>query len=1305
MDVNTKFGYFLENLGNPFMVGSLVTEKTFYINKQATELFGITTDDCDLGKVFDKSPERIQSLMVKSLKENKPTLVYNYTAITKENKKILVDLQVGYFNDEKTEVFLEIIPQNDTRMAMALHQIQHSTRAEAILNFDDDLTILECNEAFYKVFESNEDTCQAIYCKQLSQAFHVDSRTKLVEEIQENLQNSQLYTKELTVENAKGEEHWYCLELQKRELDNSGAKLMCSLVNIEKQVEAKEKFDMVNQYLSAVQETTVDLLYRVDIATNTMYSYHEFQSITDNDRVIPDYVNTFFSLDTIHPDDKEIYLKGFRDFHENDIVCEEPIRFSLGGSPYQWYKITGKKIFDKEGNLTEVFGTLVNVDNEVNMQEEVSSLNQYFEALQSISGESFYRVDVKNKILTQKGQVAEELGFFEVVQNFPESVLHKVYPEDLELYKTFTYNSLKGIAGETRVRVLTAQGGFQWYEILCQIIRDETGAVSEVVGKMNNIHKEMTMQDTVSTLHKYFDVLNEISGESLYIYDIKTDNLRLGSLMEKELGLPTEVGNFPESVMKWVHPDDVELFKIFDREALESGKNSLEVRLKNLDGQYQWYELLSDIIFDDDGNQSEVFGRIKNIQSKHKLETEVEEANNYLLVMQELSDDILYRIDVEAQTLVYTTKSKSGEIITNTFENYPQSTFDKNLMHPEDEQIILEQTDQWLSGNMQQYKLRMKLVTEEYEWYLDSAINIRDKEGNVTEIYGRLQNIHNETMMKKEVVEANQELSVMNQYFTAMQTLSGESLYTINVETKVLCIEGDVAHELGMKPVHTDYPACVIERIHPEDAEKYKNFSSKSWSGLDNSVKLRARNTDGSYQWYRLTTRIIRDNTGKAIEILGIIRNIHATETMEAEVSTLNQYVEAVESLSGESLYYVDMKTRILRQKGEVAVELGVPDEIPNYPEGAYPVIHPEHLDNFKTFAEDTLNGKPSSVQCKVMTATGEYQWYEMISKHIYDKTGDLMEIFGRMTNIESDMNFKSDFSQLNQYFSAMQDLSGDVLFHIDIESMTFHHNDKKVSNFGMPYDITDFVNTFIDKNIIHPDCHVSYRKDIDDMLSGRKMEYHVLSLTEPDVYEWYHVQGRFIQNEQGKPVEIFGKMKNVQEQRNLEERAYHDMMTGALNKATFEEQGKIILDTASLEEKYALIFIDLDDFKGVNDTLGHSYGDALLSTVGKRLKRLVRGDDLVGRIGGDEFAVMLRNVDSEESVLVRTNIMLEALQKDFSFEKQVIGIKASVGVSVFPQHGTTYKDLIGKADLAVYESKRRGKNVVSMYAEELEEY
>ncbi|MFI3254803.1 MAG: PAS domain-containing protein [Eubacteriales bacterium] len=490
MEMYQNIGNFINHYGNPFFVGSLLEKKVLFVNEKGKALFDCTEETCDFEKIFERTEERLESLIVKGLKSGKPTLFYNFIAITGQQEKIVVDLQFGFFNENNTEMFLEIIPRDDTRLAMALHQIQHSPRAEAILNLDEDLTILECNQAFHQLFQSNDDMWQAVFRKQLAQGFHAESRSQLVKEIHECLRSKDNYTKELKIETAQGEDHWYCLELQKRELDNSGTKLMCSLVNIEKQMEIKEENAILNQYLSIMQENSNDILYRVDIKENIMYHYSDYITVGGKGRAIPDYVNVFMSGTIIHPEDKSAYLASFKDFYEKDIPPSVPIRFSFDGDEYQWYHIAGKKIYNSKGELAEVFGALINVDKEVHMQEEVSHVHNYFEAFQTVSDESFCVINLEEKTLTQKGDVAKELGITEVLQNFPECAFELIHPEDLSNFQAFTEESVLGDTIRIQTRMKTVNGDYQWYELRSQGITDKTGKTTEIVGKINNIQKQ-----------------------------------------------------------------------------------------------------------------------------------------------------------------------------------------------------------------------------------------------------------------------------------------------------------------------------------------------------------------------------------------------------------------------------------------------------------------------------------------------------------------------------------------------------------------------------------------------------------------------------------------------------------------------------------------------------------------------------------------------------------------------------------------------------------------------------------------------
>ncbi|HLG21413.1 MAG TPA: diguanylate cyclase, partial [Candidatus Manganitrophaceae bacterium] len=159
----------------------------------------------------------------------------------------------------------------------------------------------------------------------------------------------------------------------------------------------------------------------------------------------------------------------------------------------------------------------------------------------------------------------------------------------------------------------------------------------------------------------------------------------------------------------------------------------------------------------------------------------------------------------------------------------------------------------------------------------------------------------------------------------------------------------------------------------------------------------------------------------------------------------------------------------------------------------------------------------------------------------------------------------------------------------------------------------------------------------------------------------------------------------------DLEYQATHDPLTDLPNRTLFYDRLKYAILAGQREkESFALLLIDLDRFKEINDSLGHHIGDLILREVGSRLRNALRESDTVARIGGDEFALLLPNVDTVGGVLAARKI-LRAVEAPFAPEKLSLSIHASVGVALFPEHGADAAALLRRADQAMYHAKRTG--------------
>ncbi len=172
----------------------------------------------------------------------------------------------------------------------------------------------------------------------------------------------------------------------------------------------------------------------------------------------------------------------------------------------------------------------------------------------------------------------------------------------------------------------------------------------------------------------------------------------------------------------------------------------------------------------------------------------------------------------------------------------------------------------------------------------------------------------------------------------------------------------------------------------------------------------------------------------------------------------------------------------------------------------------------------------------------------------------------------------------------------------------------------------------------------------------------------------------------------------DITELKKLEERmrylAQHDMLTQMANRNLFAENSAYVLATAKRhKERFAVLFIDVDEFKDVNDRFGHAIGDEVLRMVAQRLKGRLRESDLVARVGGDEFVVLLpQQYDNETAHKVAEDI-IEQMHMPFFVEGHQLGIGISIGIANYPDHAATIDDLVRLADQAMYVAKKEGKN------------
>jgi diguanylate cyclase (GGDEF)-like protein/PAS domain S-box-containing protein len=187
-------------------------------------------------------------------------------------------------------------------------------------------------------------------------------------------------------------------------------------------------------------------------------------------------------------------------------------------------------------------------------------------------------------------------------------------------------------------------------------------------------------------------------------------------------------------------------------------------------------------------------------------------------------------------------------------------------------------------------------------------------------------------------------------------------------------------------------------------------------------------------------------------------------------------------------------------------------------------------------------------------------------------------------------------------------------------------------------------------------------------------------------------MRARYLYDEAGQPMRSVGVVIDVTERKEAEKRlayaARHDALTGLTNRALFHERVNAAIERLGRGETFAVLYLDLDRFKEVNDTFGHPQGDRLLIEVAGRLRSELRADDTLARLGGDEFAVIQSNLRDPDEAGRLARRLVERIAAPFMLNGQRVSIGTSVGVAIAPRDGAHYEEIVGAADLALYEAK-----------------
>ncbi len=347
---------------------------------------------------------------------------------------------------------------------------------------------------------------------------------------------------------------------------------------------------------------------------------------------------------------------------------------------------------------------------------------------------------------------------------------------------------------------------------------------------------------------------------------------------------------------------------------------------------------------------------------------------------------------------------------------------------------------------------------------------------------------------------------------------------------------------------------------------------------------------------------------------------------------------------------------------------------------------------------------EPRNIYFRIRDKLGDIRWINASLARSGESRHGTPILNMVMTDITS-LKIAEQRAQLaEQKYTIISDISEELPYEYDIENNVITFAEKFTSIFGAYPIIKHPARRLVQTGLVSEDTKDALYELFRAARSGGRHATELKLKTVDSGYQWYFTIFSTIYNEERQPVSVVGLLRNIHaqklEQQRLTSRAESDLMTGLLNKATTESRVSERLSALNGTSLDAFLLIDIDDFKTINDTHGHGVGDKVILDLAEILKKSMRGYDLAGRVGGDEFCLYLADLPDINIACQRAELLNNELLYLYPPEGN-LHVTLSIGV-VALEHAMSYRELLNASDIAMYRTKSTGKNGFTLFREDM---
>lgn len=755
-------------------------------------------------------------------------------------------------------------------------------------------------------------------------------------------------------------------------------------------------------------------------------------------------------------------------------------------------------------------------------------------------------------------------------------------------------------------------------------------------------------------------------------------------------GLPGDRGSWTQQEwLSFVHDEDRSAVVAHLKQvALGAETTTLEYRVVRTDGGVRWTASRAHVETADDGRQLRAYGIQQDITERKLAELALAEAEaeatrkaQHLRDVLESTSDCVCSLDCEWRITYLNGRAKAsfaagddliGKSILTVFPDGRQSVF-WNCLRSAMDQRIASSTEGFLPSRGRWYELQ-----------------VTPGEAGITIFFRDISD-------RKLLEEAQRTAS---ERWRATLDVIPQMVWSMAAGDRQPDFYNDRWYEFTGLPCGSCSGPDWESLIHPDDQQATLAIWRHSRaSGEPYEAQYRIRHHSGEYRWTISRGRLETDGAGEHVRWYGTCTDVHQRVLQNEELADSEERVQRILNSVPQIIWSSgpDGQLDFINSQRDQVYE-GTADQVLGF--GWLDVVHrDDKADASASWSSAVASGKPYEAEFRILQPTGEYRWTLVRALPERNEQGDITRWYGTCTDIHQRVLTQAALHESEILNRGIIEASPDCVWLLDRSGEILFVNEATLRSTGGSTASAMIGQRWTDHLADLPRARAEAA--LATAQTGELARLVLKGGSRSD--KWLDVVVAPIFDGNGVPVRLVVISRDITEQKHAEEQAQwsanHDQLTNLPNRSLLQQRIDAEIERADASGGgFALMMLDVDHLKRVNDGLGHDAGDALLLEFANRLKAAVRDSDTVARLGGDEFAIILGGVQTSAGVEAAANAITAKLVEPFTYGGRMLDCQGSIGVGIFPGHGRDRTELMKNADVALYAAKSSARGSLKLF-------